>query len=102
MPGLKDLEFRNFSGGLNTRDGASELAENEFPYSLNVTIDERGYLQKRLGYVDRYGSQIGSGLCSNLFYWATKGFVIAQVGAGLHKDGGAAFKTFTTPARCGM
>lgn len=53
---LKELEFRNFSGGINTRDWSSELTGNEFPYSSNVTVDERGGAQKRLGYEARYAA----------------------------------------------
>lgn len=99
---LTDLSFRDFGGGLNLRDAASELSPNEFPLSSNVTIDERGYIQKRLGYVDRYNAQIGSGLVSNIFPWATKNKLIQQIGSNLHADNGASFKTFTTTERCGM
>lgn len=101
MP-IKDLTFRDFGGGLNLRDAASELAPNEFPAASNITIDERGYVQKRLGYVDRYGVQVGSGLVSNIFYWATKGWLVEQVGLSLHVNSAASFKTFTTSERCGM
>lgn len=98
----RDLVYRDFSGGTNARDWPSELSPNEFPYSLNVTIDERGYAQKRLGYEDRYGAAIGSGVVSNLFYWATSNAIVAQIGSSLHKDGAASFKTFSTSDRCGM
>jgi hypothetical protein len=70
--GIRDLTFRDFSGGLNLRDSASELSADEFPFSWNVTIDERGYVQKRLGYADRYGAQVGAGLVSQMFYWGTQ------------------------------
>src|SRR5690242_19307383 len=93
---VKDLVFIDFSGGTNARDWPSELSPNEFPFSQNITIDERGYVQKRLGYEDRYGTAIGTGFVSNLFYWATQDIVVAQIGANLHKDSGASFKTFTT------
>lgn len=99
---IKDVVFRDFGGGLNLRDWPSELSPNEFPLASNVTIDERGYVLKRLGYVDRYNAQIGSGLVSNIFYWATKDKVIQQIGSNLHADNGASFKTFTTADRCGM
>lgn len=98
---LKEMEFRNFSGGINTRDWSSELTGNEFPYSSNVTIDERGGAQKRLGYEDRYGVAVGTGVPVNLFYWATQNKVVAQVGTGVHVDGGAAIHTWTTTARAG-
>jgi hypothetical protein len=99
---LKEIIFRDFSGGMNTRDAPSEISENEFPYSLNVTLDERGYLQKRLGYSRRYVSPVGSGKVSNLFFWPTQAKLVAQIGTGLHVDGGASIHTFTTSARIGM
>lgn len=99
---LKEVQFRDFSGGVNTRDAASELSENEFPYSMNVTLDERGYLMKRLGYENRFVSALGTGKVSNLFYWATQNKLVSQIGASLHVDNAAAFKTFTTSDRCGM
>lgn len=99
---IQDLTFRDFGGGLNLRDAASELSPNEFPASSNVTIDERGYAQKRLGYVDRYGAQVGTGLVSNIFYWTTKDQVVQQIGTNLHVNGAASFKTFSTSDRCGM
>jgi hypothetical protein len=98
---LSELSFRNFSGGLNTRDSASELGEHEFPFSSNVTLDERGGIQKRLGYEARYAAH-GSGLTSNGFDWETKGYLVTQVGATMHVNGGAAFHTWTTSDRCGM
>lgn len=98
---LKEFAYRNFSGGLNTRDTESELAEHEFPFSLNVTLDERGGIQKRLGYTARHAAH-GSGLVSNLFDWATRGWKVAQIGTGMHIDGGASFHTWTTTARVGM
>lgn len=91
--------FHNFSGGVNWRDHPSELAENEMPYSSNVTIDERGGAMKRLGYVDNYGSAIGSGLVKNIFEWASQGKIVAQVGTGIHIDGGAAIHNFSTNDR---
>jgi hypothetical protein len=95
------IVVRNFSGGLNTRDHASELAKNEFPYSLNVTIDERGGAQKRLGYIRRF-EQFGSGLVSNLYFWGTRGLLVSQIGTGMHVNNGIAFHSWSTPDRCGM
>jgi hypothetical protein len=40
----------NFAGGLNLRDALTELAPGESPDLLNVTLDERGGVRKRLGY----------------------------------------------------
>ena len=57
---------------------------------------------KRLGYEDRYGVQVGTGLVSNIFYWNTKGWLVQQIGTNLHVNSNASFKTFTTSDRCGM
>jgi len=97
----KEIIFRDFSGGLNARDAPSELADHEFPYSLNVTLDERGYLQKRLGYQPRH-AVAGSGKVINLFYWAARNQVVEQIGSSLHLEGAASFKTFTTSDRAGF
>lgn len=52
--GLKtytEVLLRDFSGGLNLRDALTELAPNESPDCINVILDERGGMAKRLGYV---------------------------------------------------
>lgn len=99
---MKEVPFRNFSGGINTRDAASELAPNEFPNSLNVTIDERGGIQKRLGYINRFTNAVGTGLVSNLFFWDSQNKLVQQIGTGMHLDDAAAFHTWSTSARVGM
>lgn len=99
---VKPVLFNNFSGGINTRDSANSLDENQMPDAKNVTIDERGHLMKRLGYQDRYAAAVGTGVPSNLFYWNTAGKLVAQVGAGMHLDGAAAFHTWSTSARVSM
>jgi len=45
-----ELAITDFSGGLNVRDASTELQENETPDCMNVAIDERGGVTKRLGY----------------------------------------------------
>ncbi len=99
---FKSYVLGPFPGGLNIRDQAGELSQEELADSMNVTIDERGALMKRLGYTRRYASAVGSGLVSNLYSWNSRGYLIAQIGTGMHRDGGAAFYTWTTPARVGM
>lgn len=101
MP-VKPILFENFSGGINTRDHPSALQENEFPDAKNVTVDERGHIVKRLGYVDRFNTTVGTGIVSNLFYWNTAGKLVSQVGTGVQVDGGSNIKTFTTADRAGF
>lgn len=99
---LNDVQFRNFSGGLNTRDSAAELEENEISDALNVTIDERGAATKRLGYERRYSTAVGASLVSNLFNWRSRGHVVVQEGPRMHLNNGATFLTWSTSDRCGM
>jgi hypothetical protein len=42
--------MQSFEGGLNLRDAPGELAPNESPDMMNVTLDERGGVVKRLGF----------------------------------------------------
>lgn len=45
------LLFEDFSGGLNMRDSATELDDNETDACLNVVFDERGGVSARLGFL---------------------------------------------------
>lgn len=99
---FKSITLGPWPGGLNTRDSEGELSPEEVSDALNVTIDERGTPMKRLGYERRYASAVGSGKVTNLFEWQSRGFIIAQIGTGMHKDGAASFHTWSTNARVGM
>lgn len=99
---MKEIRIGGFKGGLNTRDRAGELAPEEIPDALNVTIDERGSAQKRLGYERRYSTAVSAALVSNLFYWQSRGFVVSQIGTTMHINNGAAFHTWSTSDRVGM
>jgi hypothetical protein len=99
---LREIPIANFYGGLNTRDLASELRDDEIPDALNVTLDERGAPTKRLGYERRYSTAIAASRVSNLFHWATRGHIVSQIGTTMHLNNGAAFHTWTTSDRCGM
>lgn len=99
---IKEIQFQRFSGGLNTRDQAGELADNEISDALNVTIDERGSATKRLGYERRFSTALGASLVNNLFNWRSRGYVVTQEGPRMHINDGAAFHTWTTSDRCGM
>lgn len=99
-PALKGVEARDFSGGPNLRDAASELAKNESVDCWNMTFDERGGATSRLGYAKRNSSVYGGGLVSNVYYWQTGSVEIVQAGASLYKGTSTvAVKTFTTSAR---
>lgn len=100
----RELGFGDFSGGLNLRDAPTELANNESPDLWNVTLDERGGVQKRLGhakknpvaYATTYPPQ-------NEFEWKHGAAVFTQCGPDIFKDDTvASMHTFSTAARCGF
>lgn len=98
------LVLRDFSGGLNLRDAPSEVADNESPDLLNVTLDERGGVVKRLGRTKYNSSQLNSTAFQNLFYWQTGQLMFTQQGTSIYNTNGggtwsAAVKTFSTSAR---
>lgn len=98
-----ELQFRDFSGGLNVRDAASQLGQNESPADSNVTLDERGGVAKRLGYIKYNTNAFNASLTTTGYYWPTGQNLITQSGTELFKDTSASsFKTFTTAARCSM
>lgn len=99
---VREIAWRNFQGGLNIRDAPSELAENQFVDAMNITVDERGALWKRKGMLQRWPAFGASAKVSNIFDWASRGFVVTQIGAGMHVNNNAAFLTWSTADRCGM
>lgn len=97
------LKVRDFSGGLNVREAPPELAPNESPDLWNVTLDERGGVQKRLGYVKVNLSPYGGGIVQNILYSGLLTNYLVQAGSSLYLGTStAATKTFTTAARCGL
>lgn len=62
--------FRDFSGGINTHQAATIIADNESPDLMNVSIDEvPGALVQRNGYLS-CGSIPGGGTATNLYEYA--------------------------------
>lgn len=103
----------DFSGGINMRDAPSQLAPNESPELMNVTLDERGAIQKRLGSKQDGANEIAAGAdASALHYSTTLGQLVIQVGDELYRRTGAGTYTemtraaaadaFTTTAPCHM
>lgn len=105
---IPDVDINDFSGGWNYRDAPSEVANNESPDMLNMTLDERGGVVKRLGYIKRNSSQLNSSEIKQSFYSKAIDRVIVRQGTSVYAstNGGssypASFKTFTTDARIGM
>lgn len=95
---MKTLNISDFSGGWNPRDAWSAVADNELPDALNVTLDERGGVVKRLGLTKYNASQMGSDVLENLYYSPTLNLIIAQQGTTLYKStpGTGTFASFHT------
>jgi hypothetical protein len=108
VPLLPRQRLLSFDGGWNLIASPSELGLNESPSCLNVTLDERGGVLKRLGLakVGDNGSVVTTPLI--LYYSRVIGRLLLQCGTGLYasSDGGAtwsaALKTFSTASRVGI
>lgn len=96
--GLTGNEIRDFSGGPNLRDAASELAANECLDSWNMTFDERGGAASRLGYSKYNGTTFDAAATTKNVFWSELlGTLISQVGTKLYKGTSTtSVKTFTT------
>ena len=91
---LEIFQISDFSGGWNPRDAPSELSATESPDCLNITLDERGGVVKRLG-LYRLGSGVNlTSASKNTFYWPTEQLIIVQDGATVKKT--SDFVTFTS------
>ncbi len=81
---FRSVTIGPFPGGLNTRDAAGELSPEEIADALNVTIDERGAVDKRLGYERRFTAPLfdlitNPGAEVDLTGWAAYGGSISRV-----------------------
>lgn len=95
--GLTGSEIRDFSGGPNIRDAASELAANECVDAWNVTFDERGGATSRLGYAKDNVDVFSGGVVQNQFWSQVLAAKITQAGPSLYLGiTNTARKTFTT------
>lgn len=103
VPTQQTLRVADFSGGLNLRDAPGTLAPNEAPDMMNMTIDERGGLAKRLGYAKDGAMSAFAADCVNLFYSAVLGQLVVQEGVNVRKRTGVGtfslVKAFSTSAR---
>lgn len=91
--------LEDFSGGPNIRDAPNELAANEAEDAFNVTMDERGGVTSRLGYIRANTNPFGGGFIVNLFYSSLVSNIITQAGPSLYLGASAVTNhTFTTSA----
>ena len=83
---MRTTAVSDFSGGWNPRDAWSAVADNELPDALNVTLDERGGITKRLGLTKYNATQVGTGMLENCWYSSALNLIIVQQGTGLWKS----------------
>lgn len=97
---LSEGVARDFSGGPNLRDAASELAANEVLDSWNITYDERGGIASRLGFAKYNSTQFDVAKLVHNCYWSPLlGSLVTQCGAKLFLGtSNTSHKTFTTEA----
>jgi hypothetical protein len=97
------LQVRDFSGGLNLRDAPSELGSQFSPDLWNVSLDERGGVASRLGYVQFNPTPFAAAKAQHLFNWPTGNALLTQCGASLYANASTIpIHTFTTTDRVGM
>lgn len=101
MPGLRGDALRDFSGGPNLRDSPPELAANEVLGSRNITYDERGGAQSRLGHVKQNPDVFPGGPVVAQAWSKIIDQRITQAGADLYLgDVTVSTHTFTTADPC--
>lgn len=81
----QQLLLSDFSGGLNLRDAPTELGETDTPDCMNITLDERGGVVKRLGRVKKNTGGSLPGIPSNVFFWKSALITIFQIGTTIYK-----------------
>src|SRR4051812_9791564 len=83
-PAMKGDSIRDFSGGPNIRDAASELAANECLDAWNVSFDERGGVNSRLGYAKDNATAFSGGIVKNRFWSTLLNDRVTQAGASIY------------------
>lgn len=105
---LAALLFQRLDGGTNLRDAPTEVAFNETPDARNMTLDERGGAESRLGLSKLNGGSLLPAPPVALYYSSVADAIVAYVssdgGVGkLYKstDGGATWTAFYTALTAG-
>lgn len=103
LPRLGQLEFRDFSGGLNTRDHALEVAPNQLSAGLNVVILEGGRVLAKRGAAGSLSTLTAAPATpvtptSNLFYSKALDLWFFQVDNAVYKSASSgAWTNILTP-----
>lgn len=97
-----------FDGGLNLRDAPTEIAPNETPDCMNVTLDERGGVESRLGISKLNAASLLPAAPVALYFSRNCDALVAYIStdAGVGKlysstDGGVTWATFYTTLTAG-
>jgi len=109
-PSIATIQVQRFDGGLNLRDAPTEIASNETPDCMNVTLDERGGGEARLGIVKLNAGSLLPAAPMYLYYSTVADALLAYISADggvgkLYKsaDGGVtwsvAYSTFASGAQ---
>jgi hypothetical protein len=71
--GYKQFSFADFSGGLNLRDKADAVGDNQAIDLLNVTFNERGSIMQRDGFADLGNTDLSNRVDSLSAYYRADG-----------------------------
>lgn len=110
---IATFQLQRFDGGLNLRDAPTEIAPNESPDCMNVTLNERGGVESRLGLLKLNAASLLPAAPSYLYYSVVADALLAYVSTNagfghLYKstNGGstwsAAYSTFTAGAEAAI
>ena len=75
-------------GGLNLKYDPTQLRDNQSPYMVNMTADDRGTLSKRDGQAYVYTSSLGAGSVNGSYERLYNGFKVFAWGTNLYKQSG--------------
>lgn len=76
---IATLPLQSFDGGLNLRDAPTEVAPNETPDCFNVTLDERGGFESRLGITKLNAASLLPAAASYLYYSVVADALLAYI-----------------------
>lgn len=97
IPELQVIDIKSLEGGLNTRDGAGGIADNECTQIYNCFIDNRG-ISKRSGYTAYMAGRIDDAEPGTGIYYApftTGSVVVATAGNEINWKNGTSWTDIT-------
>jgi hypothetical protein len=76
---IATFQLQRFDGGLNLRDAPTEIAPSESPDCMNVTLNERGGVESRLGLLNLNAASPLPAAPSYLYYSTVADALIAYI-----------------------